>query len=32
MITHDPEDVRAFGDHVLRMENGSMLRVEESAA
>lgn len=31
MITHDPEDVRAFGDHVLRMENGSILRVEESA-
>jgi molybdate transport system ATP-binding protein len=32
MITHDPEDVRAFGDHVLRMENGSIFRVEESAA
>jgi molybdate transport system ATP-binding protein len=32
MITHDPEDVRVFGDHVLRMEHGSMLRVEESAA
>ncbi|SDH54026.1 molybdate transport system ATP-binding protein [Duganella sp. OV458] len=32
MITHDPEDVRAFGDHVLRMENGSIVRVEENAA
>jgi molybdate transport system ATP-binding protein len=32
MITHDPEDVRAFGDHVLRMENGSIFRVEENAA
>jgi molybdate transport system ATP-binding protein len=24
--------VRAFGDHVLRMENGSIFRVEENAA
>lgn len=32
MITHDPEDVRAFGEHVLRMENGSIFHVEESAA
>jgi molybdate transport system ATP-binding protein len=32
MITHDPDDVRAFGDHVLRMENGSIFRVEENAA
>ena len=32
MITHDPEDVRAFGDHVLRMENGGIFRVEENAA
>lgn len=32
MITHDPEDVRAFGEHVLRMENGSIFRVEENAA
>lgn len=22
LITHDPEDVRVFGEHVLRMENG----------
>jgi molybdate transport system ATP-binding protein len=22
LITHDPEDVQAFGDHVLRMEDG----------
>ncbi|MET0323456.1 MAG: ATP-binding cassette domain-containing protein [Duganella sp.] len=28
MITHDPEDVRAFGEHVLRMEQG---RLEEHA-
>ena len=28
LITHDPEDVRAFGDHVLRMEQG---RLEEQA-
>jgi molybdate transport system ATP-binding protein len=26
LITHDPEDVRAFGEHVLRMEGG---RLEE---
>ncbi|NYE61006.1 molybdate transport system ATP-binding protein [Duganella sp. 1224] len=32
LITHDPEDVRAFGDHVLRMENGSIFQVEENAA
>lgn len=32
MITHDPEDVRAFGEHVLRMENGSIFCVEENAA
>ncbi|TFW18125.1 ABC transporter ATP-binding protein [Duganella callida] len=32
MITHDPEDARAFGDHVLRMENGSIARIEESVA
>jgi len=24
VITHDPEDVRAFGEHVLRMENGGI--------
>jgi molybdate transport system ATP-binding protein len=24
LITHDPEDVRAFGEHVLRMENGGI--------
>ncbi len=29
LITHDPEDVRAFGEHVLRMENGSMADVRE---
>ena len=28
LITHDPEDVRAFGDHVLRMNQG---RLEEHA-
>ncbi|MYM37090.1 ATP-binding cassette domain-containing protein [Duganella sp. FT50W] len=32
MITHDPEDVRAFGDHVLRMEHGSIFSEEENAA
>jgi len=29
LITHDPEDVRAFGDHVLRMENGSMAEIKD---
>ena len=29
LITHDPEDVRAFGEHVLRMENGSMADVKD---
>ncbi|MGV7209958.1 ATP-binding cassette domain-containing protein [Oxalobacteraceae bacterium A2-2] len=24
LITHDPEDVQAFGDHVLRMEDGKI--------
>jgi molybdate transport system ATP-binding protein len=24
LITHDPEDVRVFGEHVLRMENGAI--------
>jgi molybdate transport system ATP-binding protein len=24
LITHDPEDVRVFGEHVLRMENGGI--------
>ncbi|MDR7050895.1 molybdate transport system ATP-binding protein [Duganella sp. 3397] len=28
LITHDPEDVRAFGEHVLRMDHG---RLEEHA-
>jgi len=28
LITHDPEDVQAFGDHVLRMENGSIAHME----
>ncbi|MQA22007.1 ATP-binding cassette domain-containing protein [Rugamonas rivuli] len=28
LITHDPDDVSAFGDHVLRMENGSMADIE----
>jgi len=32
MITHDPEDVRVFGDHVLRMEDGSIVPAEEGAA
>jgi len=30
LITHDPEDVQAFGDHVLRMENGSIAVMEAS--
>ncbi|MYM23815.1 ATP-binding cassette domain-containing protein [Duganella sp. FT135W] len=30
IITHDPEDVRVFGDHVLRMEQGRI--VEEKPA
>ncbi|MYM88937.1 ATP-binding cassette domain-containing protein [Rugamonas sp. FT82W] len=29
LITHDPEDVRAFGDHVLRMENGSIAEIKD---
>jgi molybdate transport system ATP-binding protein len=28
LITHDPEDVQAFGDHVMRMENGSIAVME----
>ena len=28
LITHDPEDVQAFGEHVLRMENGSIALME----
>jgi len=28
LITHDPEDVQVFGDHVLRMENGSIAHME----
>jgi molybdate transport system ATP-binding protein len=28
LITHDPEDVQVFGDHVLRMENGSIALME----
>jgi molybdate transport system ATP-binding protein len=32
MITHDPEDVRVFGEHVLRMENGRIVAVEEGKA
>lgn len=27
LITHDPDDVRAFGDHVLRMTDGSLAEV-----
>jgi molybdate transport system ATP-binding protein len=30
MITHDPEDVRVFGEHVLHMEQGRI--VEEQQA
>jgi len=29
LITHDPEDARAFGDHVLRMEQGRVVDAEE---
>ena len=29
LITHDPEDARAFGDHVLRMEHGRIAKAEE---
>lgn len=29
LITHDPEDARAFGDHVLRMEQGRIADAEE---
>ena len=29
LITHDPEDVRAFGDHVLRMEQGRLEEQEQ---
>ena len=29
LITHDPEDARAFGDHVLRMEQGRVVDVQE---
>jgi molybdate transport system ATP-binding protein len=32
IITHDPEDGRAFGDHVLHMEHGSILQLKEDAA
>lgn len=32
MITHDPEDVRVFGEHVLRMENGRIVAAEEGGA
>lgn len=28
LITHDPDDVQVFGDHVLRMENGSIALME----
>jgi molybdate transport system ATP-binding protein len=30
LITHDPEDVRVFGEHVLRMENGRITPMEAS--
>jgi molybdate transport system ATP-binding protein len=30
LITHDPEDVRVFGEHVLRMENGCITPTEAS--
>ena len=29
LITHDPEDATAFGDHVLRMEQGRIVDAEE---
>ena len=29
LITHDPEDARVFGDHVLRMEQGRIVDAEE---
>jgi molybdate transport system ATP-binding protein len=31
LITHDPEDVRVFGEHVLRMEHGSLSNMNEAA-
>ena len=30
LITHDADDVRAFGEHVLRMENGSIADVSNT--
>ncbi|NRR28682.1 ATP-binding cassette domain-containing protein [Oxalobacteraceae bacterium] len=30
LITHDPDDVRAFGDHVLRMDDGRIADVENT--
>ena len=30
LITHDPEDVRVFGEHVLRMEDGRITPTEAS--
>ena len=29
LITHDPEDATAFGDHVLRMENGRIADADD---
>ncbi|MEO5932825.1 MAG: ABC transporter ATP-binding protein, partial [Duganella sp.] len=29
LITHDPEDARVFGDHVLRMEQGRIVYAGE---
>jgi molybdate transport system ATP-binding protein len=29
LITHDPEDARAFGEHVLRMDQGRIVDEEE---
>jgi len=29
LITHDPEDASAFGDHLLRMEQGRIVNAEE---
>jgi molybdate transport system ATP-binding protein len=31
LITHDAEDVRVFGEHVLRMEHGSLSNASEAA-
>jgi len=31
VITHDPDDVRAFGEHVLRMDGGAIAHLADVA-